>query len=63
MDAAAKSAAKDDDAITLEMRTEQVQNLFMLMQRSQLKGAAAEKFKEIVVILDEAAKEALKSAK
>lgn len=63
VDAAAKSAAKDDDAIALEMRTEQVQNLFMLMQRSQLKGAAAEKFKEIVVILDEATKEALKSAK
>ena len=63
VDAASKSAAKDDDAVTLEMRTEQVQNLFMLMQRSQLKGAAAEKFKEIVVILDEAAKAAVKSAK
>jgi hypothetical protein len=45
------------------MRAEQVQNLFMLMQRSQLKGAAAEKFKEIVNVLDEAAKEALKGAK
>ena len=63
VDAASKSAAKDDDAVTLEMRTEQVQNLFMLMQRSQLKGAAAEKFKEIVVILDEAATAAVKSAK
>jgi len=35
----------------------------MLMQRSQPKGAAAEKFKEIVNVLDEAAKEALKNAK
>lgn len=63
VDAATKAATKDDGVVTLEMRTEQVQNLFMLMQRSQLKGAAAEKFKEIVTVLDEAAKEALKSAK
>lgn len=63
VDAATKAETKDEGLVTLEMRTEQVQNLFMLMQRSQLKGAAAEKFKEIVNILDEAAKEALKNAK
>lgn len=63
VDAATKAGTKDDAAVVVEMRAEQVQNLFMLMQRSQLKGAAAEKFKEIVTILDEAAKEALKNAK
>lgn len=63
VDAATKAGTKDDGTVVLEMRAEQVQNLFMLMQRSQLKGAAAEKFKEIVMILDEAAKEALKNAK
>lgn len=63
VDAATKAGTKDDGTVALEMRAEQVQNLFMLMQRSQLKGAAAEKFKEIVTLLDEAAKEALKNAK
>lgn len=63
VDSATKAGTKDENQITVEMRAEQVQNLFMLMQRSQLKGAAAEKFKEIVTVLDEAAKEAIKGSK
>lgn len=58
IDAATKATKKDDDAIAIEMKMEQVQNLFTLMQRGSLKGAEAEKFKEIVQSLQDAVKSA-----
>jgi hypothetical protein len=58
IEAAGKASKKDDDQITVEMKMEQVQNLFTLMQRGSLKGAEAEKFKEIETALREAVKAA-----
>ncbi len=55
-EAAAKANKKDDDQITVEMRLDQAQNLFTLMQRGQLKGAEAEKWREIVQSLQDAVK-------
>ncbi|NQW29701.1 MAG: hypothetical protein HQ472_04235 [Ignavibacteria bacterium] len=57
-EAAAKSGKRDEDAIAVEMRLDQAQNLFTLMQRGQLKGAEAEKWREIVASLQEAVKAA-----
>ncbi len=57
-DAATKGGKKDEDAIAVEMRLDQAQNLFTLMQRGQLKGAEAEKWREIVASLQEAVKAA-----
>ncbi len=58
IEAAGKASKKDDDQVTVEMKLEQVQNLFTLMQRGSLKGAEAEKFKEIETALREAVKAA-----
>ncbi len=58
IETANKATKKDDDMVTVEMKMEQVQNLFTLMQRGSLKGAEAEKFKEIVQALQDAVKAA-----
>ncbi len=58
IEGAAKASKKDDDVVTVEMKMEQVQNLFTLMQRGQLKGAEAEKFKEIETAIRDAVKAA-----
>ncbi len=57
-DAATKAGKKDEDNVTLELRLDQAQNLFTLMQRGQLKGAEAEKWREIVQSLQDAVKAA-----
>lgn len=53
---AGKAGKKDEDMIEVEMRLDQAQNLFTLMQRGQLKGAEAEKWREIVQTLQDAVK-------
>ena len=58
IETANKESKKDEDIVTVEMKMEQVQNLSTLMQRGSLKGAEAEKFKEIVSALQEAVKAA-----
>lgn len=58
IEGANKASKKDDDMVGVEMKMEQVQNLFTLMQRGSLKGAEAEKFKEIVSALQDAVKAA-----
>lgn len=62
-DAAAKAGKADEDLITCEMRLDQAQNLFTLMQRGTLKGVEAEKWKEIVESLREAVKTAQEANK
>lgn len=62
-DAATKAGKKDDDLIVVTMRLDQAQNLFTLMQRGQLKGAEAEKWREIVQSLQDAVKAAQEAAK
>jgi hypothetical protein len=57
-DAATKAGKKDEDQVSVEMRLDQGQNLFTLMQRGQLKGAEAEKWREIVLSLQDAVKSA-----
>lgn len=57
-DAATKAGKKDEDQVSVEMRLDQGQNLFTLMQRGQLKGAEAEKWREIVQSLQDAVKSA-----
>jgi len=56
METANKASKKDEDIVTVEMKLEQVQNLFTLMQRGSLKGGEAEKFKEIMSAIQEAVK-------
>ncbi len=55
-----KSGKKDDDSIVVEMSISTAQNFLLLMSRATLKGADAEKFKEIVSSVQEAAKKAQK---
>ena len=55
-EAAGKAGKKDEDNVEVEMRLDQAQNLFTLMQRGQLKGAEAEKWREIVQSLQDAVK-------
>ena len=55
---AEKAGKKDEDVINFDMRLDQAQNLFTLMQRGSLKGAEAEKWKEIVEALRTSVKEA-----
>lgn len=57
---ATKAGKKDDDVITVDLKLDVAQNLFLLMQRASLKGAEAEKFKEITTSIQDAAKEAQK---
>lgn len=59
-EAATKAGKKDDDVITVDLKLDVAQNLFLLMQRASLKGAEAEKFKEITTSIQDAAKEAQK---
>lgn len=58
--AAEKASKKDDDIISVEMPLSTAQNFLLLMSRATLKGADAEKFKEIVSAVQEAAKKAQK---
>ena len=58
VEAATKAGKKDDEAITFDMKIEQAQNMFTLMQRGSLKGAEADKFKEIISALQDAVKAA-----
>lgn len=62
-EAATKAGKKDDDVVTVTMRLDQGQNLFTLMQRGQLKGAEAEKWREIVQSLQDAVKAAQEAAR
>ncbi len=55
---AEKAGKKDEDVVNFDMRLDQAQNLFTLMQRGSLKGAEAEKWKEIVEALRASVKEA-----
>jgi hypothetical protein len=55
-----KAGKKDDDSIVVEMSISTAQNFLLLMSRATLKGADAEKFKEIVSSGQEAAKKAQK---
>ena len=57
-ESAEKAGKKDEDVVDLELRLDQAQNLFTLMQRGSLKGAEAEKWKEIVESLRDSVKEA-----
>lgn len=59
-ESATKAGKKDDESIEVSMRLDQAQNLFTLMQRASMKGAEAEKWKEIVGSIQEAAKAAQK---
>ncbi|MEN9282444.1 MAG: hypothetical protein RL594_1379 [Bacteroidota bacterium] len=63
IDAAGKASKKDEDVLTIEMRGDQIQNLFTLMQRGSLKGAEADTFKGIVSALQESVKAAQPSGK
>ena len=56
--AATDGGKKDEDQITVELRLDQAQNLFTLMQRGKLTGAEAEKYKEIIESLRESVKKA-----
>lgn len=58
VEAATKAGKKDDEAVTFDMKIEQAQNMFTLMQRGSLKGAEADKFKEIISALQDAVKAA-----
>lgn len=55
---ATKANKKDDELIVVEMRMDVANNFYVLMQRATLKGAEAEKFRQIIVAVQEAAKEA-----
>lgn len=55
---AEKAGKKDEDMVSFDMRLDQAQNLFTLMQRGSLKGAEAEKWKEIVEALRASVKDA-----
>lgn len=57
VDAATKAGKKDDDMIVVDMRLDVAQNFYVLMQRATLKAAEAEKFKQIIGAVQEAAKE------
>lgn len=55
---ATKASRKDEDMVTVEMRMDVANNFYVLMQRATLKGAEAEKFRQIIVAVQDAAKEA-----
>lgn len=61
--AAEKGGKKDEDVVSVSMRLDQAQNLFTLMQRGSLKGAEAEKYKEIIDALRASVEEAQKKQK
>ena len=58
--AAEKAGKKDDESIAVDMPISTAQNFLLLMQRATLKAADAEKFKEIVSAIQEAAKKTQK---
>ena len=62
-DKATEGGKTDEDEIMVEMRLDQAQNLFTLMQRGTLKGVEAEKWKEIVESLRAAVKAAQEANK
>lgn len=57
---AAKDGKKDEEGIQVPLRMDVANNLFLLMQRASLKGAEAEKFKEIISAIQEAARDSQK---
>ena len=62
-DKATEGGKTDEYEVTVEMRLDQAQNLFTLMQRGTLKGVEAEKWKEIVESLRAAVKAAQEANK
>lgn len=54
----AKANRKPEDVVTVDMRMDVANNFYVLMQRATLKGAEAEKFRQIIVAVQEAAKDA-----
>ena len=58
IETATKAGKKDDEVVTFDMKLDQAQNMYTLMQRGSLKGAEADKFKEIVSSLQDAVKAA-----
>ena len=58
IESATKAGKKDDEAVTFDMKIDQAQNMFTLMQRGSLKGAEADKFNEITQSLKDAVKAA-----
>jgi hypothetical protein len=56
IDAQVKAGKKDEDEITIELRLDQANNLFSLMQRGKVKAEEADLHKEITSSLQEAAK-------
>lgn len=55
---ATKANKKDEDMVVVDMRMDVANNFYVLMQRATLKGAEAEKFRQIIVAVQDAAKEA-----
>jgi len=55
---ATKSNRKPEDLVVVDMRMDVANNFYVLMQRATLKGAEAEKFRQIIVAVQDAAKEA-----
>lgn len=53
-----KSNRKPEDIVVVEMRMDVANNFYVLMQRATLKGAEAEKFRQIIVAVQDAAKDA-----
>ncbi|MDZ4744742.1 MAG: hypothetical protein SGJ05_01930 [bacterium] len=53
-----KSNSKPEELVVVEMRMDVANNFYVLMQRATLKGAEAEKFRQIIVAVQEAAKAA-----
>ena len=53
-----KSNRKPEEMVVVEMRMDVANNFYVLMQRATLKGAEAEKFRQIIVAVQEAAKDA-----
>jgi len=51
-----KSGKKVEDEVVIELRLDQANNLFTLMQRGTVKAAEADLYKEIISALQDAAK-------
>lgn len=58
IDEGTKASRKPEDLVTIEMRMDVANNFYVLMQRATLKGSEAEKFRQIIVAVQNAAKEA-----
>lgn len=56
IDAHVKAGKKDEDEVAIDMRLDQANNLFSLMQRGKVKAEEADLHKEITSALQESAK-------